>query len=126
MQGFLLDSHVPAGVVPAVQHLSPDCVIDHLASWHGGILLHASDEQILFAALAHDLALVTYDVSTIPPILQHWSAAGRRLPTTVFVLTSTIPQGAIGSLARGLVQLHRHPEQIDPAYPVVYLQPARE
>lgn len=126
MQGFLLDSHVPAAVVPAVRRLASDCIIEHLASWRGGILLDSPDEQILLAALAHDLALVTYDVDTIPAILNGWSTTGRDLPSVVLVISGSIPQQDIGNLARGLVHLHLHPEQFNPAYPVVYLRPVYE
>ncbi|MGI8824273.1 MAG: hypothetical protein ACR2JC_01245 [Chloroflexota bacterium] len=115
---------MPAAVAPRRAAPRPDSTIYHLASWNSGILLHAPDEQILSAALAHDLALVAYDVSTIPPILHRWAAAGHSLPSVVLVIA--IPQRDIGSLARGLAYLLRHPEQFDPPYPVVYLAPVHE
>jgi predicted nuclease of predicted toxin-antitoxin system len=85
VRGFLLDAHVPADVARAVRDLVPNCAIDHLATWNGGLLLDAPDEQILSAALAHNLALVTYDVSTIPAILHDWIGSGRHLPHVVLV-----------------------------------------
>lgn len=122
MRGFLLDSHVAKSLAAAVQTLAPGCVVVHLSQWRNGSLLHAADEEIIRAASEEDLVLVSYDLATIPDTVSRMTAAGISLAGIV-LFSSPAEQGAVGSLARPLARLFSNPENIDPAYPVVYLRP---
>jgi hypothetical protein len=111
-------------VVDGVRTLSSGCRIEHLAYWQSGRFRHAADETILRAANLDNLALVTYDVGTVPAILRRWLTEGRPIPPAVFIPSQTLPPGDIGAVARALVKLYRDPASFDAAYPIVYLQPA--
>jgi hypothetical protein len=123
--GFLLDVHIPLAVVEALRRLAPACEIAHIARWREGALRTAEDEEILSAAAEARLLFVTCDVSTVGPLADHRIAAGQRLPGVVFITHATVVTADIGGIARGLARSYEELGQLDPAYPVVYLQPLR-
>jgi hypothetical protein len=125
VRGFLLDSHVPAEVANAVKRILPDCKTTHLSEWRGGAFLDAADEDILHAAVPEELVLVTFDRRSIASIIKSWLAEGRAVSGVAFVSSRTIASNDIGTISRRLVHLYQHPDELDPAYPVVYLQPLR-
>jgi hypothetical protein len=120
---FLLDAHVPAAVADGVRAIRPDCRIEHLSYWRGGVLRNALDEHILVATRNANLVLVTYDVGTIPAILRRWLAERRPIPGTALISTRAIAQNDVGGIVRAIVGLFDEPAVLDPAYPVVYLRP---
>lgn len=122
MVGFLLDVHIFLAVVDAVQRIAPDVRVEHAARWRGGRLRTASDADLLVAAAEADLALVTFDVTTVRPLADAWIRAGRSFPGIVLCSADTVRPGDVGRIARGLVDLAADPLGLDPAYPVVYLQ----
>ncbi len=119
--GFLLDAHVPAAVAEGVRVVRPGCEIEHLARWRGGRYREESDDIILRACRADDLALVTYDVGTIPALLHRWIAEARSIPPVVLIPAARIGPRGIGAITRSLVALYDDASPFDSAYPVVYL-----
>ena len=73
MLSFLLDEHVSPDVAAIVRRSRPEIVVFALLDWQEGIWIGQSDEEILRAARAQPLTLVTYDQRTIPRILQRWA-----------------------------------------------------
>jgi Domain of unknown function (DUF5615) len=122
LAGFLLDVHVPLRVVAALRRLAPDCEIEHVARWRGGVLRTAADEDILTAAAGAGLLLVTFDLSTVRLLVDRWVAAGRVFPGVVFIVGMGVDPADIGAIARGLARAYAELGLLDPAYPVVYLQ----
>jgi len=123
VQGFLLDAHVPIAVADGVRDLRPDCLIEHLARWRDGMYRNAVDEDILVAARAARLVLVTYDRDTIPSIVHRWLAEGRSVPGLALISSRTAGQNDVGSVVRAIVRLYDAPALLGSAYPIVYLRP---
>lgn len=121
VSGFLLDAHVPAAVADAVRAARGTCHIEHLARWRDGGFRQAPDVAIMLASLSDDLALVTYDVATIP--LSSTVGCPRVdlfLPSFLISVDSISPRD-IGSIARALVDLYDDDSPFEPDYPLVYL-----
>lgn len=119
--GFLLDAHVPAAVADAVRAARGTCHIEHLARWRDGGFRQAPDAAIMLASLSDDLALVTYDVGTIPALLHGWMSEGRPIPPVVLISVENISPRDIGSITRALVDLYDDESPFEPDYPIVYL-----
>jgi Domain of unknown function (DUF5615) len=73
MLSFLLDEHVSPDVAVIVRRSRPEIPVFALLDWLDGIWIGESDEEILRAAGAEVLTLVTYDQRTIPRLLQRWA-----------------------------------------------------
>jgi hypothetical protein len=73
MLSFLLDEHVSPDVVAIVRRSRADIPIFALLDWQDGIRIGESDEEVLRAAGAEALPLVTYDQRTFPRLLQRWA-----------------------------------------------------
>jgi hypothetical protein len=58
---------VSPGVAVIVRRSRPEIPVCALLDWHEGIWIGESDAEILRAASAQALTLVTYDQRTIPP-----------------------------------------------------------
>lgn len=125
MQGFLLDSHVPSSVADGVRNLRPDCLVEQLSRWRAGEYRNAADEDIMAAARSASVVLVTYDRGTIPSKVHQWLADGRPVPAVALISSRGAAQNDIGSVVRAVVGLYDDLTVFDPAYPVVYLHPAR-
>jgi hypothetical protein len=120
---FLLDSHVPSAVAAGLRRRGGAIDVVHLADWQGGRFLHASDQRIVEAALREGLALVTYDVRSIQPLLAEWAVRGRHHAGVVFVDDRAIAQNDVGGLIRALAALHESEADLDWIDRVVYLRP---
>jgi len=119
--GFLLDVHIPATVVDGVR-TQCGCKVYHVSRWREGKFRTAHDEVIMKAARESGLALVTGDVNTIPAIAYRRLARGE--PSGLVIFVPSHMRQDVGGLVRALVDLYPRLPQPDPAYPVVYLQPA--
>lgn len=75
--------------------------------WQDGIYRSQPDPIVLAAATEANLTLVTFDVSTIPPILQEWAESDRSHHGVVFIDERTIASNDFGAIARSLVRLHK-------------------
>jgi hypothetical protein len=73
MLSFLLDEHVSPDVAVIVRRSRPEIPVFALLDWQDGIRIGESDEDILRAAGAEALTLVTYDQRTFPRLLQRWA-----------------------------------------------------
>jgi hypothetical protein len=105
MQGLLLDENISSAIADQVSRRRPDIPIQSIFRWRGGALLKQPDDRILLAAGEDDLTLVTYDVSTIMPLVTEWGAAGLTYAGVVFVDEWTIRSNDFGSLVRALERL---------------------
>jgi hypothetical protein len=100
----------------------PDITIRSLQDWRGGELLKAEDAASLSAAAEEGLVLVTYDQSTIVPLLTQWAAVGRDHAGVVFVDERSIAQSDGGGKVRALTELWQRANGLDWTNVVAYLK----
>lgn len=65
-----------------------------------GVFLGAADGEILAAAAANGLTLLTYDQRTIPPLFKTWAETGLSHSGIIFVDRKAIEPSDIGGLVR--------------------------
>ena len=106
---LLLDAHLSPAIARqlAANHVDATALQD----WHDGNYRHAADDQILLAAAAEGLVLVTFDARSIQPLLKEWVESGRHHAGVVVVNRKTLPQNDIGGMVRALRQFANGPEQ---------------
>ena len=102
---LLLDEHISPEVAKGIRNRRPDLIVHALAEWDGGSLLGKPDAICLDVAVTHGFTFVTYDVRTIPSLLNKWQAQGRSHAGVIFVDEKTISPADIGSLVRALTGL---------------------
>jgi hypothetical protein len=105
MLSFLLDEHVSPDVAAIVRRSRREIPIVALLDWQDGIWIGESDEQILRAASAQSLTLVTYDQRSIPRLLHRWAALKDTHAGVIFVDERTIAPNDLPELARSLILL---------------------
>jgi hypothetical protein len=103
MLSFLLDEHLSPDVAVIVRRSRPEIPVWGLLDWQDGIWIGESDEEILRAAGAEALTLVTYDQRTFPKLLQRWAQLKETHAGVVFVDERTIAPNDLPELARSLI-----------------------
>jgi predicted nuclease of predicted toxin-antitoxin system len=102
---LLLDAHMPFALEAAVRAARPTCEVVSLVKWEGGELRTAKDEIVLQRAAHEGLTLVTYDVKSIPRLLQALALAGGHHGGVILVHRKTIAPQNVSGLARALIAL---------------------
>ena len=102
MLSLLLDEPISHVVATQIGSRRPDISIQSIFRWRGGALVTQPDDSVLRAAAEDGLTLVTYDVTTIRPLLAEWSAAGISHQGVIFVHQWTIRSDDFGGLIRAL------------------------
>ena len=100
---LLLDAHLSPVLARELQARGIDAV--SIRDWRAGEYRTASDEQVLALAYAEGRTFVTYDLRTIPPLLQEWAESGRHHAGVVLVDDATIWPDGIGGLLDALSAL---------------------
>ena len=118
---LLLDEHFPHALVGAVTRLEPEVPIQSLHGWRAGGFLHCPDDQILAAAAEDGLTLVTFDITTIPSVLQDMAVGGSHHGGVIFVPSRRMAQNDYGRIAKRLVTLWRRHADEDWKDRVAYL-----
>jgi hypothetical protein len=113
MLSFILDEHVSPDVAVIVRRSRPEIPVCALLDWQEGIWIGESDEEILRAASAQALTLVTYDQRTIPRLLQRWAELKDSHAGIVFVDERTIGPNDLPELARSLIVLWDEHRDLD-------------
>lgn len=108
---LLLDGHIDPAVAVQLRLLSFDVVT--LDDWRGGQLRHASDRDILLAAAEEGRILVTFDLRTVPGLLEELAGEGEYHAGVIFVNNWTIRQNDVGGLVRSLRNLLEEDELTD-------------
>lgn len=103
---LLLDEHVPRAVAVGLRRRFPEIAVYALPDWEKGRLRGKPDEEVLMAAIAGRLTLVTYDLQTIPMLLKEWGLEGRDHCGVIFCDARTIPQYAVGRLVKQIAKLY--------------------
>lgn len=106
---LLLDENISQVVAEQVQKHQPALVIESVHRWRKGAFRGRDDRELLLAAEAEGLTLVTYDLKALPPLLVEFSAGGQSHAGVIFVDALTIPNEAFGTLTRALISFwERH------------------
>ena len=124
MLQLLLDSHIAPAVVAGVEVRRPHCAIISLRDWNRGQFRTAPDPEILLAAYAEKMTLVTYDLKTMRPMLRAWASAQRAHGGVILVDEKTVRPQDIGGQVRSLVALWDRHGSEDWTDRVLYLERA--
>lgn len=100
---LLLDENMSQTVAEQVRLHQPAMTIENVHTWQNGAFMGRSDRDLLYAAHAAGLTLVTYDQKTIPPLLAELYAEGESHGGVIFVDDQTIANNNSGTLVRALI-----------------------
>jgi Domain of unknown function (DUF5615) len=124
MLALLLDEHISHEIAEQITRKRPDLPVVSLREWENGRYMSADDETLLQAAAGAGLTLVTYDQSTIPPLLARFAEQNLSHGGILFVDQRTIPSNDFGGLVRALVWFWEEHHDQDWANRLAYLRPA--
>src|SRR5436309_14087821 len=118
---LLLDEHIfPRLVRQFLAKCSADKIVSIL-EWEDGQLTGTPNDVLLTHAHAHGLMLVTYDQSTITPLLMSWGEQGIPHGGVTLIDERTISQDDFGGILKALIQLWEKEKNADWASRVIYL-----
>jgi hypothetical protein len=118
---LLLDEHIAPAVTIGLRSACPGLEVTALRDWRGGALLCADDVILLIAAREAELSLVTFDLRTIPAVLNAWAEQGERHGGVVFVPRKTLRPADASGLVGALTSLWEHQGTADWTDRVVFL-----
>ncbi len=93
-----------------------------LSTWGNGIHLGDDDAELLRAAHAAGLTLVTYDQRTIPDLLTRLAIEEEPHGGVIFVNRRTLAQDDVSGLAKALVSLWEANHELDWINRISYLR----
>jgi len=125
MLSLLLDEHIAPIIAEQVAAKDAKARIASIHRWHGGEFLHTDDDIILEAAYREQVTLVTFDQSTIRPVLKEWGEQGRSHGGVIFIDEKSIAQNDYGGLVKALLAVWRQMSEADFMDVVLFLQPFR-
>jgi hypothetical protein len=105
MLSLLLDEQISPVIAAHMTRRRPAVSIQSIFYWRRGTLATHPDHVVLSAAAEDGLTLVTFDLSTILPLVTEWGAAGTTHEGVIFVNQRTIRSDDFGRLIRALEQL---------------------
>ena len=105
MLSLLLDEQISPSIADQLRRRNSKIHVLALSEWHSGTYLSAYDYEILLAANVEKLSLVTYDLSTISPLLRSMHEQGKQHGGVIFIDNKTIPSNQFGVLVTALETL---------------------
>jgi Domain of unknown function (DUF5615) len=105
MLQFLLDEHISPRVCSIVRERRSQVLIESLLEWQGGRLRGKDDPIVLAAAAEAGYTLVTYDLRTIPALLQAWAATGLRHQGVIFIDERTYRPQDFAGIGDALIRI---------------------
>jgi hypothetical protein len=124
MLTLLLDEHMSPEIVEQIVAKDETVRIASVHQWHAGEFMHTDDEIILEAAFQEQTTLVTFDQSTIRPVLKDWGEQGRSHGGLIFIDDKTFAQNDYGGLVTALLKLWSQVHEADFTDVVLFLQRA--
>jgi predicted nuclease of predicted toxin-antitoxin system len=124
MLRLLLDENISDEIARQVTAKRPDIPIYNVHEWEQGRLRGQSDEEIIRHAAEAGVALVTYDVNTIPFLLVRLANEEFTHCGIVFVDGRTIRSDDYGALFRALIALYDSEGDATWSDRLIFLQPA--
>ncbi len=126
MLTLLLDEHISPIVAEQVALKNALARIVSIHHWRNGEFLHTNDEVILEVAYEERITLVTFDQSTIRPVLKEWGEQGRSHAGVIFIDDKSIAQNDYGGLVKALLGVWRRKSETDFTNTVLFLQATRK
>lgn len=102
---FLLDENLSPVVARELRRHRPGVDIIWVAAWHDGVFLGQPDSVLIRAAHQDQRILITFDVNTIPEVLNELHASGEEHAGIVFIDNRTVKPGDFGGLVSALIGL---------------------
>ena len=93
------------------EHISPDSAqgllgagidVVEVSNWLSGTLRSTADDQILAVAAEEQRVLVSFDVNTIPPLINLWSTQGKHHAGVILISRKTFRQNDASGIVRAL------------------------
>lgn len=97
---LLLDEHVSPAIARGLLDIGIDVIT--VSSWQGGVLRSTADDHILVTAAAERRVLVSFDVKTIPPLIDRWATRGIHHAGVILISRKTFQQDDISGIVRAL------------------------
>ena len=105
MLRFLLDEHISPVVCRIVHERRSEISIQSVHDWRDGYLRGKHDKVLLSAIAEEEYTLVTYDLRTIPPLLQLWAATGLSYQGVIFIDERTCRPHDFSAIADALIRI---------------------
>jgi hypothetical protein len=122
---LLLDEHIRPVIAEQILAKDPTARVQSIHHWHGDEFLSTDDEIILEEAHQENLTLVTFDQSTIRPVLKAWGEQGQSHGGVIFIDDKSIAQNDYGGLVKAILSLWKQWQDVDFTDGVLFLQPVR-
>ncbi len=120
----LLDEQVSPAVAAPVRANHPEVNVVSVPTWRDADLRGEPDGTVLRLAGEAGLTLVTYDVSTISPLLVEWAASGENHAGVIFLDHRTVAQQNLGGQVTALLAAWTAGCDWNWTNRVLFLQPA--
>ena len=121
---LLLDEQMSPEVAVQIEAKRADIPIESAQTWRGGVLRGKPDDQVLRAAREAGLTLVSYDVSTITPLLVEWAAQAESHAGVIFIDNRTLAQNDFGGQVAALIAQWDIAQAWEWTNVVLFLRPA--
>lgn len=126
MASFLLDENISPVIAEQIRQKEPEARILSIHRWREGEFLSVEDALLLAAAFEDQLTLVTYDLSTIRPLIKEWAEVGRSHAGNIFIDDKSIPNNDYGGLVKAILQAWARLTDADFTNEVLFLQATRQ
>ena len=104
---LLLDEHIWPGVAVLLKQIVQAAEVESIHGFRGGRLMNSDDAVILREAHQAGRVLVTFDVNTIPALLQEMAALDDEHSGVIFISAKSFAQNDHHRIARALAELLR-------------------
>jgi len=123
MLSFLLDEHLSPEVAKQLRGWNSQIIVESVQTWRDGLLRGTSDDHVLSLAREACLTLVSYDVSTIAPLLSQRASRGESHGGVIFLDRRTLAQNDFSGQVRALLHQWVTAQLWDWTDVVVFLRP---
>ena len=120
---MLLDEQISPDVAVQIQKKHPEIAVVSLHVYRDGILRGQPDARVLRIAKEASLTLVTYDLSTILPLLTEWGESGEDHTGVIFIDNRSLVHSDKGGQITALIQQWEVAKEWDWTNVVVFLHP---
>ena len=97
---LILDEHISSDIAHGLLEVGIDAV--EVSNWLGGTMRSTADDRILAIAAEEHRVLVSFDVNTIPPLINVWSAQGKLHAGVILISRKTFRQNDVSGILRSL------------------------